>query len=238
MRRVAGVSPLNASVVTWVAALAVVAVSASAALYVADTIVAADEPAKPRMAKLAPTLRLAAIAPAPLQIPNRPKKQAREPFKQARLAPEIGAPKPEPSKPGAERRAPQNEAEIAATPPSPQDEKDNTPVESGRASWYALPGPTASGERMNANALTAAHPTLPFGSKVKVVNLANGREIVVRINDRGPFAKNRIIDLSKAAAAQLGMIASGVARVKVSPVEDDLASNDESEREAPQPVAR
>lgn len=85
----------------------------------------------------------------------------------------------------------------------------------GHASWYALTSKTASGERMNPNALTAAHRSLPFGTKVLVENLSNGRSVVVRINDRGPFVGGRIIDLSKAAAAQIGMINSGTAKVRV-----------------------
>ena len=85
----------------------------------------------------------------------------------------------------------------------------------GSASWYALRSITASGERMNPNALTAAHRTLPFGTKVRVKNLQNGRSVVVRINDRGPFVGGRVIDVSKAAAAKLGMISSGTAKVSV-----------------------
>lgn len=86
----------------------------------------------------------------------------------------------------------------------------------GHASWYSLPAnKTANGERMNPNELTAAHRSLPFGTKVLVENLANGRSVVVRINDRGPFIGGRIIDLSKAAAASIGMIASGTAKVRV-----------------------
>jgi rare lipoprotein A len=83
----------------------------------------------------------------------------------------------------------------------------------GSASWYALTSKTASGERMNPAAMTAAHRSLPFGSKIKVVNQRNGREIVVRINDRGPFAKGRVLDLSKAAAAKLGFIGAGHTKV-------------------------
>ena len=79
----------------------------------------------------------------------------------------------------------------------------------GHASWYALTSQTASGERMNPNELTAAHRSLPFGTKVLVENLNNGRSVVVRINDRGPFIGGRVIDLSKAAAAQIGMLQSG-----------------------------
>ncbi|MCZ8543974.1 septal ring lytic transglycosylase RlpA family protein [Mesorhizobium qingshengii] len=79
----------------------------------------------------------------------------------------------------------------------------------GRASWYALHSRTASGERMNPSALTAAHRTLPFGTKLRVTNQNNGRSVIVRINDRGPFIKGRVLDLSKGAAGQLGFIGSG-----------------------------
>lgn len=79
----------------------------------------------------------------------------------------------------------------------------------GRASWYALTSRTASGERMNPAAMTAAHRSLPFGTKVKVTNKRNGKSVVVRINDRGPFVKGRVIDLSKAAARELGFVSSG-----------------------------
>jgi len=79
----------------------------------------------------------------------------------------------------------------------------------GSASWYALTSKTASGERMNPSALTAAHRKLPFGTKIKVVNRNNGKAVVVRINDRGPFVRGRILDLSKAAAAKLGFLRSG-----------------------------
>lgn len=74
---------------------------------------------------------------------------------------------------------------------------------------------TASGEIFDMNGLTAAHRTLPFGTRVRVTNLANGRQAVVRINDRGPFRRGRIIDLSYAAARKLGLVRRGVARVRV-----------------------
>ncbi len=88
-------------------------------------------------------------------------------------------------------------------------------AEVGHASWYSLTSRTASGERCNPGALTAAHRSLPFGTKVKVENLKNGRSVVVRINDRGPFVGGRVIDLTKAAAGKLGFISSGLARVRV-----------------------
>ena len=84
----------------------------------------------------------------------------------------------------------------------------------GGASWYSLPGNrTASGDRMNPSAMTAAHKTLPFGTVVKVTNERTGKSINVTITDRGPFHKGRIIDLSKAAAAKLGTMSSGTGKV-------------------------
>lgn len=88
----------------------------------------------------------------------------------------------------------------------------------GRASWYGsrFQGRrTASGERFNAYALTAAHRSLPFGTKVRVTNLRNNRAVIVRINDRGPYSGGRVIDLSKAAAQAIGMLRSGTAPVRI-----------------------
>lgn len=88
----------------------------------------------------------------------------------------------------------------------------------GEASFYG-PGfagrPTANGERFNPTEMTAAHRTLPFGSKLRVTNTSNGRSVVVRVNDRGPYAHNRVLDLSKGAAQKIGMIQSGTANVKL-----------------------
>ncbi len=78
---------------------------------------------------------------------------------------------------------------------------------------------TANGERFDMRAMTAAHRTLPFGSKVRVTNPRNGKQVIVRINDRGPFAKGRAIDLSRAAAEEIGMIRRGHARVEMELVE-------------------
>jgi rare lipoprotein A len=83
----------------------------------------------------------------------------------------------------------------------------------GIASVYSGGG-TASGERMNPGALTAAHPSLPFGTKVRVTNRHTGRSVIVRINDRGPFVKGRVIDLSPAAARAIGV--GGIAQVSLS----------------------
>ena len=85
----------------------------------------------------------------------------------------------------------------------------------GMASYYWEPQALASGGRFNPNAMTAAHKTLPFGTRVRVTHMGNGRSVEVKINDRGPYVAGRIIDLSKAAAGVIGMTAQGVARVAV-----------------------
>lgn len=91
-------------------------------------------------------------------------------------------------------------------------------TENGKASYYAdkFEGrKTASGETYRKNGLTAAHRTLPFGTKVKVLNISNGKSVTVRINDRGPFSQGRVIDLSKKAAKRIGMLTTGVAVVEI-----------------------
>ncbi len=85
----------------------------------------------------------------------------------------------------------------------------------GLASYYWQPQRVASGGWFNPNALTAAHKTLPFGTRVRVTNLRNGRSVVVRINDRGPYIRGRIIDLSRRAAQIVGMTKAGVVPVSV-----------------------
>ncbi len=93
---------------------------------------------------------------------------------------------------------------------------------SGAASWY---GPkfhgrtTASGEPFDMHRLTAAHRTLPFGTRLRVINEANGKSVVVRVNDRGPFAGKRVIDLSRKAAQAIGLLKRGVGRVKIEVLE-------------------
>lgn len=97
-------------------------------------------------------------------------------------------------------------------------EREPRYVAVGEASYYAdkFQGrKTASGERYDAKKLTAAHPKLPFGTWVTVVNLKNGKRVRVRINDRGPFTGGRIIDLSRAAAARIGLIQAGVGQVRI-----------------------
>ena len=235
MRGVAGVWPLNLRCLrgvhgsTWAASLAVVAVSVAGALAVAERIVASSEAPAPRLVKLSPAPRIALPAALPRQVSNHAKKQAREPISAANhaaLVPDDAWQRPEswlPLAPDGDAAAPEPESGV----------EEGLAGETGRASWYALASATASGEMMDAGALTAAHRTLPFGSYARVENLDNGRAVVVRINDRGPFAKNRIIDVSKAAGAKLGMIRSGVAKVKVSPVSEAIASAGETDGETP-----
>ena len=98
---------------------------------------------------------------------------------------------------------------------------NNAFAQSGIASVYAYKsGKTANGERTQSSALTAAHKSLPFGTKVRVTNKKNGRSVVVRINDRGPFVPGRIVDVSDAAAEKLGMVGRGVTKVKLDVVTD------------------
>jgi rare lipoprotein A len=101
---------------------------------------------------------------------------------------------------------------------------EETEIGGGMASYYGdeLAGNrTASGERFNPAQLTAAHRSLPFGSMVRVTNTSNGDSVVVRINDRGPFSHGRVIDVSHAAAREIGMHRSGTARVKLALLNND-----------------
>ena len=90
--------------------------------------------------------------------------------------------------------------------------EETQPIQTGAASWYG-PGfhgkRTANGERLNTHALTAAHKSLPFGTQLGVTNERTGKSVVVRINDRGPYARGRVIDLSKAAADAVGILGVG-----------------------------
>ncbi|WP_439880687.1 septal ring lytic transglycosylase RlpA family protein [Pontibacter sp. MBLB2868] len=102
-------------------------------------------------------------------------------------------------------------------------------TQTGEASWYGSRyhgRKTSSGERYNKNDMTAAHKTLPFGTKVKVTNLDNNESVIVRINDRGPFVGDRIIDVSEAAARKIHIRAQGVGNVKIEVLESsaELAS--------------
>jgi rare lipoprotein A len=89
----------------------------------------------------------------------------------------------------------------------------------GLASYYSEGTETASGERFDPQELTAAHPNLPFGTRLRVTNLATGQSVVVRVNDRGPFVPGRIVDVSYSAAQRLGFLDSGTAKVKLDVVQ-------------------
>ena len=114
-----------------------------------------------------------------------------------------------------------------APPPDRYTANAERELERGGASWY---GPrfhgrlTANGERYDMNAFTAAHKTLPFGTMVRVKSLVNGREVLVRITDRGPFIRNRIIDLSRAAAVELDMLNLGFKQVVLTVAEGEVVS--------------
>ncbi len=120
-------------------------------------------------------------------------------------------------------------------------------VEKGMASWYGKEfhgRKTSTGERFNMYALTAAHKTLPLPCYVEVTNLQNGRKVIVRVNDRGPFHGNRIIDLSYAAARELGMVKQGIALVQIRAIEaskraaeTQIARTQKPEKKPPQPAA-
>lgn len=90
----------------------------------------------------------------------------------------------------------------------------------GLASYYWQPQQTSSGETFDKRSMTAAHKTLPFNTRVRVTDLVSGRSVIVRINDRGPFKPGRVIDLSEAAAEQLGMVRSGITPVKIEVVKN------------------
>ncbi len=107
---------------------------------------------------------------------------------------------------------------IQIAPPADKAEAVLEMIGQGEASYYGheLAGNrTASGERFNPNGLTAAHRTLPLGTKLRVTNLSNGRSVVVRINDRGPFVRSRLIDVSLGAAREINMVRSGKAQVRL-----------------------
>ena len=135
------------------------------------------------------------------------------PRESARLAPQAT-----PAPPGLTDGKREHKAPRGARGHAPKDFHMMHPYLEGIASWYG-PGfhgkDTANGETYNQNDLTAAHPTLPLGTVIKVRNLENNRVLGVRVNDRGPYAKGRILDLSKAAARRLGMLQKGTAPVRI-----------------------
>jgi len=111
----------------------------------------------------------------------------------------------------------------STTPPAPftfhKDASGTRTASQGLASFYSEGTRTASGEKFDANELTAAHPTLPFGTRLRVTNVATGRSVTVRVNDRGPYVPGRVVDVSYSAAQSLGMVGKGVANVKLDVVQ-------------------
>ena len=123
-----------------------------------------------------------------------------------------------------QQSAPQQEQGVATVTPRKQRTRNASTARSlsasdGMASFYKHGSRTASGEKFNPGELTAAHRTLPFGTKVRVTNVATGKTVTVRVNDRGPFINGRVIDVSHAAAQTLGMTGQGVAKVKLDVVQ-------------------
>lgn len=108
------------------------------------------------------------------------------------------------------------------TPPAEPPAEPATYTETGKASFYAdehASEKTASGELYNPDLKTAAHRTIPLGSKIKVTNVDNGKSVDVTVNDRGPFVKGRIVDLSKSAFSSIGSLSSGVISVRIEVIE-------------------
>lgn len=106
------------------------------------------------------------------------------------------------------------------TPFAPRKTATETQIASrGVASFYTEGTQTASGEKFDTHELTAAHPTLPFGTRLRVTNVATGRSVTVRVNDRGPYVRGRIVDVSYSAAETLGMVGAGVANVRLDVVQ-------------------
>lgn len=155
------------------------------------------------------------LSAACVQQAQAPAGPARPQISRPPVAAAPAQPAPKPARPAANTLAALPEAD-----PQPDRSLEPAVAETfvGHASWYGRKFHgrlTASGERYDMAAFTAAHRKLPFGSRVRVTNLANGRAVVVTINDRGPFAEDRLIDLSHAAAKQLGIVEDGVAEVRL-----------------------
>jgi rare lipoprotein A len=102
---------------------------------------------------------------------------------------------------------------------SHHDAAETNTASQGVASFYTEGTQTASGEKFDTHDLTAAHPTLPFGTRLRVTNVASGKSVTVRVNDRGPYVPGRVVDVSYSAAETLGMVGSGIAKVKLDVVQ-------------------
>ena len=119
----------------------------------------------------------------------------------------------------ARHRVPSMVARHHAEPTSEQQSAGTKGGSYGLASFYSYDPHTASGEKFDKNELTAAHRTLPFGTRLRVTDVNTGRSVTVRVNDRGPFVRGRVVDVSASAAQSLGITGKGVAKVKVDVVE-------------------
>ena len=119
----------------------------------------------------------------------------------------------------ARHRVPSMVARHHAEPTSEQQSAGTKGASYGLASFYSYDPHTASGEKFDKNELTAAHRTLPFGTRLRVTDVNTGRSVTVRVNDRGPFVRGRVVDVSASAAESLGITGKGVAKVKVDVVE-------------------
>ena len=196
----------------WLAAGFVALLTACATMPAPDPAVVLAAPAQTESMSVTPLMPLMQLAPPPALVAETPRPSRLTDFIARRFRRQI------------EPAAPAVEAEAPVTPDIPVDGKyqftgeDARELERGNASWYGAQfhgRPTASGESYDKYALTAAHRTLPFGTIVRVRSLALGREVDVRINDRGPFSSDRVIDVSRAAAEALGLIGAGVAEVSL-----------------------
>lgn len=167
-----------------------------------------------RLARIGFALATAAMLVAPASSAIAESKLA-----PAKAAPEVTGSAPAPA---AIIAAPTATAPVAALPQSL--EQDFEAIKGGTASFYghSLRGArTASGERFNPDDLTAAHPSLPFGTKLRVTNALTGDSVMVRVNDRGPFHSNRVIDLSEAAAKEIGIARMGSGKVELAVLTED-----------------
>ncbi len=165
-----------------------------------------------RLARIGFALATAAMLVAP----------ASSAIAESKLAPAKAPTAAEAPAPAAIIAAPAATAPVAALPQSL--EQDFEAIKGGTASFYghSLRGArTASGERFNPDDLTAAHPSLPFGTKLRVTNALTGDSVMVRVNDRGPFHSNRVIDLSEAAAKEIGIARMGSGKVELAVLTED-----------------
>ena len=203
----------------------IVPTAATAAVVASSLAMApADEASSGQVVSEAPAVAVSQPSPATDEFLAKAKKQAKEKAPEATIDTKIETPSPEPKQSQEKQSEPKQSEEknSADSSGSAADENDG-PSKSGESAGQSGSCPmsyygggdgfdgrqTANGESFNTNALTAANKTLPFGSKVKITNTANGKSVVVRVNDRGPYHGNRCFDLSKAAMEAVGGVGAG-----------------------------